>query len=94
MDESREARIAQLEDQLRQTHPSYEEISGTLPVDPLARVAALATVLQLDAAKAMKADFPLDALMADREDRRAVVKESTALFKEQGMPFAIDVEER
>ncbi len=89
-----EDRIRQLEDHLRRDHPGHEEIAATMPADPVARVAALATVLGLDAAKAMRADFPLDALMAERENRRSLVSEADALFQAQGRPFALGAEER
>jgi hypothetical protein len=93
MDESSEARIERLEERLRQTKSNHEEILATLPTDPPARVAALATVLGLDAAKAMRADHPVDLLIAEREERENAVRAATALFRDQGAPFAPNAKE-
>src|ERR1700736_5976392 len=87
MDDRQRDLIAQLESQLRESHPESEAVLATLPDDPTARVAALATVLQLDAAHAIRRDFPLERLVEDRNNRRRASKEVSQLFRDQGVPL-------
>jgi hypothetical protein len=93
MAESDNARIERLEERVRQAKSNHEDILATLPTDTPARVAALATVLGLDAAKAMRGDYPMDTLIAERDERENAILAATTLFREQGVPFAPNAEE-
>lgn len=92
MNKFQHSRIAELEDQLKDNHPEPTEVLAKLPEDSTARIAALATVLELDAVNALRPDIPLANLMNDRESLRRSVEATMNLFKEQGMPLREDTE--
>ena len=93
MNEDQATRIERLQDRVRQEHSNHEDILATMPDDPVVRTAALATILGINALKAMDASFPLEALIAERDDQRTSLRTDTAMFKEQGIPLATDTEE-
>ncbi|MEV4351758.1 hypothetical protein AB0J83_45470 [Actinoplanes sp. NPDC049596] len=76
-----------LEQHLRQSRPDHAEVLATLPADPRLRAAALATVLGLDALKAMRGDVPTDQLLAERDERENATRAADDLFRAQGAPI-------
>ena len=80
-----EDRRAQLEDRLR-TMDIAEDVTSRLPDEPRARILAIATVLRIDALKALQENVDLEQLEQEREERRQTLEQAQRMAGEAATP--------
>jgi hypothetical protein len=80
-----EDRRAQLEDRLR-TMDIAEDVTSNLPDEPRARILAIATVLRIDALKALRENVDLEQLEQEREERRQTLEQAQRMVGEAATP--------